>query len=1588
MPPKSKPKYVKKDHIEHILTRADMYVGSIRSKKTDDYVAIEVENGEYRIVKDKIEINPALLRIFIEALSNAIDNVKRSQSTSTKCTKIKVNIDKVTGETVIWNDGQVVPIEINEEGDYNHTMIFGQLMTSSNYDDDEERLVSGRNGYGIKLANIYSKSFKVSGFDPDNGKLFQQSWSNNMRVTEDAIITIPKQKQKGFTEVRYIPDFIRFGMERYTDDTINLYRKYVCDATMLSEVSVYFNDNLIPIKNLMDYSKFYTEDDIKEITHIKTEYADVVITPSNGDYEAVSFVNGVYTCQGGKHVESWSESIFRPLVQKFNKPKKPQININDIKKFFRIFINVTVVNPEFSSQSKNELVSPDVLSSVSVKTINIIMKWDFVEQVEDIIRGKEFLALKKTEKKTKSFKKIEGLDHANNAGTKLSKECTLILTEGLSAKTYAVTGIQEGWNGVKGRDFFGVFGLRGKLLNTRNANISSIAKNKEITDVIQALGLRYDVDYKEDKNFECLNYGRLMILADADCFTYDTPVVIRKNNIIDIVSMERLGDKQWIDDTNICIDTEVWSDNGWTRIEGLRRLYTTKKVIQINTHCGIIRCTEDHKMLLENGREILAKDIKIGDNLMRTRRIQKPVLNDNMFYSEMKNICNKLQCYKKSLATSKDDFITEINKESFFCNPNEYIGVSSISIDEAFIWGLFFADGTCGIYTFNNDRKTATDRNTKKSRARWLKWVDYYKKRIEDLEKLSSLTRKQKKTLYVTKKRLQSAIENSFRTSSEKEKNLMRTNYSWSISNCDLKLLEKSKNIMENCYPEYNWTIKEVSVSENHSRSWRLILNGGKKVSEFIENMRTNFYDPIIRENKKVPFEILNAPLNIQSSFFNGYYAGDGFRALTKNSNAMGFDVLGQIGAQGLCYIVERLGYSVNVRERKTKPNVFTIHMSNRYRRKYPGEVYDIKEVEYKDKYVYDLQTENHHLNAGIGGIVVHNCDGVHIKGLILNFIHSLFPTLLEREQSFVVSMQTPIVKVFLKTKSILFYDQQKFKEYSDENSDKKLTVKYYKGLGTSSDAEVLETFGKRVVELLNDKDTLVNMNKVFHKSHADDRKVWIGNYDPYADIGIEIDESPITQVTITDFIDKEMIKFSIADCARSIPNLMDGFKESHRKVLHACFLKKLNYGSQTLKVAQLAGFVAEKTNYHHGEQNLFDTITKMAHEFPGSNNIPLLFRDGQFGSRNSLGKDAANARYIFTKLDLLTRLIFRPEDDCLLERVVDDGDIVEPKFYAPIIPMVLVNGIIAGIGSGWSCNVPSYNPLELIDCIKIWLNNETIFETSDDGTKISLLPELKPWYRGFDGRIEKDTDSRYTTYGRIVADGKDKVLIDELPIGMSIDKFKEYLEEQLEEKNIKCMKNYSTPKKVNFVITETTNGFKCTEENLKLKSYIYTSNMVLFKDSGNLRKFDTVDDIIECFCNVRYEYYIKRKAYILKDLKKDLKTLENKARFLKEVMNDELIIFKRDEDDISTEMEKTGYDKEDDTFDYLLRLQVRSFTKQKTGELETEVENTKKRIKIIENTSEKQMWIDDLDVFTKAYIPWVKTISAEKDKKKRSDKK
>lgn len=1462
----TKSKYIKKDPISHCLSRPDMYIGSINIRPLTEYVS---SLGGYNITQENIQSSAGILRIFIEILSNAIDNVERSRHTSTPCKKIKVTIDEKTGETSVWNDGDVVPIEMNlEERCYNHTMIFGQLLTGSNYDDEEERIVAGRNGIGAKACSIFSLKFTVEGCDPKNKKILRQTWTNNMRNVSEPVVTKAPTGTKGYTHVTWTPDFIRFGMKGYTSDIVRLYTRYVIDAAMIAKVDVYLNDALIPVKTLAQYAQLYQNPmdnpldnptecptEVEKLL-IKTKTCEVMITlsnPSNRQFEAISFVNGIYTRLGGQHVEAWSEAIFRPIVDKFNgkdkkaKSKTPKINISDVKQFFRIFVVATVVRPEFNGQNKEKLESPNVEAEVKKSHINMICKWSVMDNIEDIIKAKEMIVLKKVEKKQKHVK-IEGMDPANNAGGKFASDCSLFICEGLSAKTYVVAGIDTGVYGKQGRNWFGILPVTGKLLNVRNATPTTIAANKIVVSFIQTLGLHHDLDYNVEKNYKTLNYGRVILITDADCFTGDTPIIVKRNSMVDIVSIKALYDR------GVSFDDLIWSDEGWTKIMGIKQKTTTKNIIEICTKSDIITCTEDHECLLEDGTSIRAKDIIPGHKLLRTH----------------------------------NSYSTDT--------------VSLLDMEEAHIWGLFFAKGLCNI-----DRE----------------------QRI----------------------------------------------YYWNMSNTNIQILENVMKTLQKKYDGLNFSIVDLYTNKS---MYILTLDGvgGSRQSpdrDFVTAMRARFYEGT---SKKVPQEILNAPVDIQNAFLYGYKKGNLFIKHPREET--------QLAVQGICYLFERVGkhayvsvadggYNIDIHELRHRP--LTREDTHEDTHDDSPEVISTRVLTHTESTVYDLETENHHLNAGIGGLVVHNCDGIHIEGLIMNLIHNLFPTLLQRVVPYIVSMKTPIARVFRpRCKDILFYDERRFHAYINDQTHK-VNAKYYKGLGTTREEDVPDTFGLKMIEYVNDVDITSNMNKIFHKKYSDARKEWLSEYAPERYLFSLDDQKGVCTMTISDFLNGEMIKFSHADCSRSLPNGIDGMKESQRKILYAVRKRNLKFSGSSLKVAQLSGYTAEHSNYHHGEQNLQDTIVNMASGYPGTNNIPLLYPDGGFGTRSEGGKDAANARYIYTKMEGMTEYIFRSEDDALLTPVNDDGDLVQPEHYIPIIPMILVNGCSAGIGTGWSCNIPCYNPKDLVKSIKVWLDNdgEVFLEDPDTNDICCILPELTPWYRDFKGEITGDNKNRFTTNG-IVRKGtkKNQYEVIELPIGMWTNKFKEYCEDLVDDKKINAMSNHSTIREVNFLLTEASEGIDCSIEGLKLQTYLYTSNMVLFDEKTHLKKYDTVYEIIDNFCKVRFEYYRLRKIHQIKAMEEELKYMSNRERFIREVIDESLSIMNRKEADIIAELKKREYDTNDGEYDYLLRMQVRTFTSDKVEHINAEIATTQKKLHTLRTTNEKQVWLGELTEFEKHYDKWL----------------
>lgn len=617
--------------------------------------------------------------------------------------------------------------------------------------------------------------------------------------------------------------------------------------------------------------------------------------------------------------------------------------------------------------------------------------------------------------------------------------------------------------------------------------------------------------------------------------------------------------------------------------------------------------------------------------------------------------------------------------------------------------------------------------------------------------------------------------------------------------------------------------------------------------------------------------------------------------------------------------------------------------------------------------------------------------DGLHITGLLYNFFSALFPTLLKVE-GFFYFMRTPILKVKIGKKNTKsFYFQSEAKKYIEENNIKKNAIKYYKGLGTSNASDVKDDFGRRIVELRTDEEGEKLVDNIFskEKGKSDFRKNWLTTFDPEIEMKSDsIKDYDVEKLDIKNFINHELINFSIEDCKRSIPCITDGFKDSHRKVMYSAFKRNLRYSGEALKVAQFAGYVAEHSNYHHGETILYDTITRLAQRFVGSNNIPLLFNDGQFGSRLEMGKDAANGRYIHTKLDMLTRLLYREEDEAFLPDREDDGILVEKQYYIPIVPMILVNGCNTGIGTGWSCSVPSYNINDIISWIRLWIDEIENDINNPDKLVIVDKPTLIPWYRNFKGTIEVD-GKKVITKGVIKKDpGSSKnqgnnYIITELPIGkknMGIAKYKEKLEELKEKGTVKSIKDHSTEDEAKFTITlddsEELEGDKLLDK-LGLIDYLYTSNMVLFDIEGKLKKYSNINNILEEFCEERMRLYKTRKEGIIKSMEDELKYMHNKAKFVKEVVDKKLVLNDKDDDTLNEELKKRGYDKkvteEKSSYDYLLSMQMRSMTKVKLESLDKEIKDLKIRLENYKNTSVYDIWRNELKELEDKYKEWLK---------------
>ena len=1132
-------KYDKITPREHILLRPDTYIGHVESIQEIMWI---FEND--KIIKKEITYTPGFLKIFDEILINARD----ASVIDPSCNTIKIEYNIEEGYISILNNGDI-GIPVAENPKYKTmvpSMIFGELLTSSNYDDNIERSTGGRNGLGSKCANIFSTKFIVEIDDNKRNLRFKQTWTDNMLKTTEPIITKLPSGTKNSVKITFYPDFEKFNITDLNNDHYSLFYKRVYDIAGTSnnkKLKLYFNNKELHITNFKSYIEIYYPDNTIYYDTID-RWSVGIIYNNNVNGEIISFVNGINTYRGGSHCNIVIDNIIKILINDYikKKDKEFKISIATIKENFSFFINAIIINPSFSSQTKDTLTTKsDKFGSKyepSQSFLTKLSKCGIINDMLNLSKFKESANLKKTDgKKQIKISGIPKLEDANKAGGKDANKCTLILTEGDSAKATAMSGIT-----VIGRDYYGVFPLKGKLLNVRDATSTQLLNNEEIKNLKIIIGLKQNEDYSPIDKFNNLRYGHILLLTDSDV-------------------------------------------------------------------------------------------------------------------------------------------------------------------------------------------------------------------------------------------------------------------------------------------------------------------------------------------------------------------------------------------------------------------------------------------------------------------------DGSHIKGLIMNMFHALWPSLV-KYNNFVQSLYTPIIKATKKNKNVLeFYNLTDYNNWKDTPEAHSYNIKYYKGLGTSTSAEAKEYFTDINTKIINYSynDELPEDNDAitlaFDKSRSNDRKTWLMNYDIN-----NIIEYTQKEVSYSKFINYDLIHFSNEDLIRSIPSVIDGLKPSQRKILYGAFLRGLD--KIEVKVAQLAGFVSDKAAYHHGEMSLNGAIIGMAQNFTGSNNINILKPNGQFGTKMRGGKDFASSRYIWTRFDDLTTIIFNPSDNPILNNQTDDGIPIEPEFYIPIIPMILINGT-EGIGTGFSTKIPPYNPLDVINNIKNIINNKS-FE------------KMNPWWQGFTGTIDKIDEYNYEIHGVWKIKGN-KLIITELPVGEWSSNYKEFLEKLLEgNKDIKLDKPIKVPKSDKSIIdkpekikktkkqipflsyTDNNTDTRVYFELIFIDGYLETTpdinkiyhltkkysitNMHLYSSNGTIKKYDTVENIINDYYEIRLEMYIKRKEHQLHILEYQLKLISFKVKFILMIINKEIDINNKKKSDIENILKENDFPElgksfNDNTlsYDYLLSMPLYNLTKEKLDELRNNKDTKEAEYNELNNKNHIDIWLDELNLLEKMYTKWIK---------------
>jgi DNA gyrase/topoisomerase IV subunit B len=1584
--------YQKKTDKQHILDNPDTYIGSVENVDADLWV---YDQSADCIVNRPMHYVPGLYKLFDEGIVNCRDHVIRMIQSTTFDKKLVTYIETTIGEDgviTMSNDGN--GIDVAKHPEYNiwiPEMIFGHLRTSTNYNKDEKKIVGGKNGFGFKLVLIWSKWGKIETVDHVRGLKYVQEFRDNLDVIGTPVITKVKSS-KPYTTVSFLPDYVRLGLTGLTPDMIALFRKRIMDIAAVTDqsakkVKISYNGEVIPIKNFQQYIDLYigAKGDAKRIYESpdeRWEYA-VALSPSH-EFTQISFVNGISTSKGGKHVDYIMGQITRKLCDYIEKKKKVKVNATSIKEQLILFLRCDVENPAFDSQTKDFMNTPSSkfgsTCSVSDAFIEKVAKMGVMDLACSLTEAKETKAAKKTDgTKTKTVRGIPNFIDANLSGTSESKNCVLILCEGLSAMSGIVSGLSS-----SDRNVFGIYPLKGKLLNVRGQTVKKISENKEITDIKKILGLETGRKYNSMEDVHrCLRYGKIMIMTDQDLdgshikglcinvFHSEWETLVKIPGFLSFMNTPILRAKKGAQTVHFYNEGEYlqWKDAlgtagtaGWTikYFKGLgtstsaefKEYFANKKIVDF-VHTG----------------------------------------------APCDNTIDKV--FNKDRADDRKTWLEQYDK-------NAYLDTSHKTVK----YEQFIDNELIHFSTYDCARSIPNMVDGLKTSLRKILFAAFKRKLFSEIKvaQFSGYV-SEHASYHHGEASLNGAIVNMAQNFvGSNNMNLLEPHGQFGCLSPDTPVLMWDSSVkFANKVVVGDILIGDdgkkrtvLRTTDGIDEMYEIISSFGKKLTVNSQHILTLYFD----KNTKIEWK------ESIKSWVMLYFNGTTIKNKTIKTK------------EGPSKTSDHFNKSTESKE--------SAYLEMEKFRSEINKIYNCKDI--IDIKLEDYMKLSNYNKRGI--MMINNLNCIQWENQNVPIDPYIFGAWLgdgDHNGHGFTSMDEEIVKSFA-----IWADTINAEITHHANSGRDDCYHYgirRKGSGTmvsigdkanSSMNCIACNYSKKKTNLACDWrfekcDETTNYGYTEHGSKRCD-------LNPFKEIlkannlykNKHIPDSYIFNDEVTRL--KLLAGFIDTDGCLKQGEIAPSFEISQSDRLHGDLINKLDFIAQSLGFATSVTFSSINAKTKSGLDgkmknlrifgNDLHRIPTLLHRKQINRNVSRVRKSMHFSSFkiNPVGKgefygwsidgnerfllgnfvvthnsrlqggdDSASERYIFTQLNTITRAIFPEADDAVLNYLNDDGTMVEPEFYCPIIPFALINGI-SGIGTGFSCNIPSFNPNQIIQYLK---NRLTGVENVGN--------EFVPYYEGFKGQIKKIAEQKFSIRGLYTKLGEDKIRITELPIGTWTMPYISFLEglvdgslDKTGKKLAPVIKDFTsvcTEVSVDITVvlpkgklvelesaTDATTGINGLEKLLKLSTTISTTNMHLFDAECKLHKYKNVEEIIDGFYGTRLSVYGKRKAYLISDMEKKLVKLSNRARYILANLDGSVDLRKKTSAQVVELLDKLEFARIDGEFKYLIKMPMDSVTQENVTSALKEKADTEAELATLRSTSLEKMWIGELNNLSKEY--------------------